>query len=123
MAQKTRIVEQLGDSGLLLPGLVAAGLRANDRAKYYMSLIQACRDHSIRPNQPPIDLRPERESSGEDDAALDEAISGSRTGPDGTLLVPHAHRIHSQLLGSIDAMVAPLRLGADANVRVDVYDR
>ena len=40
MTAKTHIVEQLGETALVLPNLVAAGLRANDRAKYYMSLLQ-----------------------------------------------------------------------------------
>ena len=40
MTAKTHIVEQLGETALVLPNLVAAGLRANDRAKYCMSLLQ-----------------------------------------------------------------------------------
>ena len=76
MTAKTYIVEQLGETALVLPNLVAAGLRANDRARYYMSLLQACRAHAERPEHQAPDLRTEREASGEDDATLDEVVSG-----------------------------------------------
>jgi hypothetical protein len=38
---KSRIVEELGQAEILLPGLVAEGLRANDRAKVRLSALQA----------------------------------------------------------------------------------
>jgi uncharacterized protein Yka (UPF0111/DUF47 family) len=124
MAAKARIVEELGETALVLPRFVADGLRANDRVKYYMSLMQACREHAARPDSTPSDLRAEREASGEDDATLDEVVGGSRAGTDGAVLVPHAARIHEQLLNSIEQMFAPLRVnGADLALPLDTYER
>jgi len=37
---KTQILETLGEQGLGLPSQVEAGLAANDRLKYYFSLLQ-----------------------------------------------------------------------------------
>lgn len=77
MTERTRIVEALGETGLVLPNLVAGALRANDRAKYYMSLLQACRDHTEHPEHALPDLRTEREASGEDGTTLDEVCAGA----------------------------------------------
>jgi len=110
MTAKTRIIEELGETALVLPNLVASGLQANDRAKYYMSLLQASHEHATRPNHAPPDLRAEREASGEEDVALDEVVAGSRAMTDDIVVVPHATAIHDRLLASIDQMMAPLRV-------------
>jgi uncharacterized protein Yka (UPF0111/DUF47 family) len=123
MTTKTRIVEELGETALVLPNLVAAGLRANDRAKYYMSLMQACRDHAARPDHAAPDLRAEREASGEDDATLDEVANVCRAGLDDAMFMPHADRIHEQLLSSVEQMLAPLRVSGDPSLPVDAYER
>ena len=122
MTTKMRIVEELGEAALLLPNLVAAALQANDRAKYYMSLIQACREHAARPDHAPPDLQAEREASGEDDARLDDVVSGSRAGADDSIVVPQADRIHQQLLGSVEQMLAPLRIAGELGVPLATYE-
>jgi hypothetical protein len=38
---KLEVIEQLGETGLLLPELINRGLAANDRLKYYLTLLQA----------------------------------------------------------------------------------
>ena len=38
---KSQIIEQLGQTDILLPSLVAEGLAANDRIKVKMSALQA----------------------------------------------------------------------------------
>ena len=40
MPTKVAIIEQIGEKGLLLPELVNRGLAANDRLKYYLTLLQ-----------------------------------------------------------------------------------
>lgn len=47
--QKTAVVASLGQRGLLLPGWVMAALRANDRLKVYLSVLQAARSHATHP--------------------------------------------------------------------------
>jgi uncharacterized protein Yka (UPF0111/DUF47 family) len=122
MTAKTRIVEELGERGLMLPNVVADGLRANDRVKYYLSLMQACQAHAARPDRPPANLRFEREASGEEDATLDDVIGGSRAGADGTMLLPQAGRIHEQLLQGVEQMLVPLRL-AGGDPPLEAYER
>jgi len=124
MSQKTVIVTELGETALVLPGLLETALRANDRAKYYMSLIQACRAHAAHPDENLADLKEEREASGEDDRTLDELVARSRTGPDGTLLVPRAGELHERLVESVEQMVAPLRMSRpDLASDFEAYER
>ena len=40
MTEKIQIVEQLGEQGILLPGLLGKALQANDRIKLRFSLLQ-----------------------------------------------------------------------------------
>ena len=53
---KSEIIEQLGQSDLLLPALVAEGLAANDRVKIRLSLLQAAARHARDPKGPRFDL-------------------------------------------------------------------
>jgi hypothetical protein len=55
-----------------------AGLRANDRAKYYMSVLLACRERAARPDRMPPNLAAEREASGEDDGTKSDSIIPGR---------------------------------------------
>ena len=47
---KARIIEALGQAELMLPNLVAGALRANDRAKLRMSVLQAAVQHAHDPH-------------------------------------------------------------------------
>jgi uncharacterized protein Yka (UPF0111/DUF47 family) len=69
------------------------------------------------------DLRSEREASGEDDSTLDDVVSACRAGVDQMLFIPQASRIHGNLLGSVEQMLAPLRVSADASQPVEVFEQ
>jgi uncharacterized protein Yka (UPF0111/DUF47 family) len=104
--QKLQIVEQLGETALVLPELVTRGLAANDRVKYYMALLQACRDHAA--GALPQDLSADRAAVGEPDTALDAIVRGSRFDDQARLVVPCARRVHERLIDGIGTMLAPL---------------
>ena len=53
---KSKIIEELGQTGMLLPSLVADGLAANDRIKVRMSALQAAAQHAREPDRPATDL-------------------------------------------------------------------
>ncbi len=112
MTQKIDIVEQLGERSLVLPELIARGLAANDRAKYYMALLLACRDHAdASPGAEAADLRSDRIAVGEDDPTLDALAARSRRDADGNVVVPAVAEVHARLLASIDEMLAPVGVG------------
>lgn len=51
MAEKREILHELGEDELLLPTLLNSALKANDRIKYYFTLLQAAKNHADNPDQ------------------------------------------------------------------------
>ena len=56
---KSRIIEQLGQTDILLPSLIAEGLAANDRVTVRMSALQAQAERAHNIDSTPIDLSAE----------------------------------------------------------------
>ena len=75
---KTKMMETLGEQGLTLPAQIEAGLAANDRLKYYFSLLQLARGQADHPDQACPSLKQERLVAGVEDSALDRMIEGAR---------------------------------------------
>ena len=108
MPEKSEIIHELGEEELLLPALVSTALRANDRSKYYFTLLQAARNHADNPGQSHSNLRGERESVGITNPDLDTVVSiTTRTGQDG-YAIPFADLIFREILTSIREMIVPL---------------
>lgn len=72
MTQKTRIAAILGERELVPPALVNPALAANDRAKYYFTLLQSAAGHAGQPERASPDLRRERLACGIGDSSLDK---------------------------------------------------
>ena len=73
--RKREVFEELGESTLLLPALVAGGLEANDRAKYFLTLLQAARETTpTRPCATMAPLRDERLAAGVADSDFDSVV-------------------------------------------------
>jgi hypothetical protein len=104
---KSRIVETLGESSLLLPYYLVEALAANARAKYLFALLQAAQAHAEHPDRPPADLRGERQAAGIDDTTLDGVVAGSQRIEPGIYLVPQAGRIHVDLFTALADMIRP----------------
>jgi len=71
---KSGIIERLGESGILLPALIADGLAANDRVKVRLSLLQAAARHAREPNGRPFDLAGECRAVGLDAVAMEALV-------------------------------------------------
>ena len=56
---KSRIIEQLGQTDILVPPLIAEGLAANDRVKVRMSALHAPAERAHNIDSTPIDLSAE----------------------------------------------------------------
>ncbi len=106
--QKREVLEELGESTLLLPALVASGLEANDRAKYLLTLFQAAREHADSPSMRPPSMREERLAAGVTDDDLDSVVERSRRTAPNSYHVPNAGLIHARLIDAIDDMLRPL---------------
>jgi len=53
---KQDAVASLGQTQLLQPARVRAALKANDRLKLYLSVLQAAAAHATAPERAPLDL-------------------------------------------------------------------
>lgn len=70
-------METLGEDALTLPAQIEAGLAANDRLKYYFTLLQVARSHADQPDQPASSLKQERLVAGIGDSALDGVVAAT----------------------------------------------
>lgn len=113
MAEKSLIIEALGEGELLLPALLNAALAANDRAKFHFTLLQLAREHARRPDGAVPSLRNERIAAGVDDEGLDGFIARAQVEGDGFRAAGLA-AVCTDVDVSLDVMLAPLRL-ADAD--------
>jgi uncharacterized protein Yka (UPF0111/DUF47 family) len=109
---KSRIVEQLGQTEVLLPSLVAAGLAANDRIKVRLSALQAAAQHARLPNEPPIDLSAECRAAGLESGLIQRAVSGARTTAGGKIAVPNLAALHNGIREDMAAMVEAVAAGS-----------
>jgi len=107
---KQEIVEDLGESSLVLPELINRGLEANDRAKYLLALIQAARAQADHPDRPFSSLREERLAAGIADEQFDGLIGQSRATGGGCYFVPGIESVHSELVAAISEMIVPLEV-------------
>lgn len=107
MSQKTRIVDALGEQSLLRPTTINAALAANDRSKYYFTLLQTAVLHAQRPESRAPDLRRERLACGVDNEVFDSVVAEACTDRDGQVRIPEGGTIVHSLVGEIGTMLAP----------------
>jgi len=118
---KDRVIEALGERRLLLPGLVATALQANDRVKYLLTLLQTARsaaDGAVGETN----LRAERLASGLNDSSLDRVVGVSAAEGDGRYRIPGAERLVLGAIEEVQRMLAPLE-AADATAAGDLSRR
>jgi uncharacterized protein Yka (UPF0111/DUF47 family) len=107
---KTGIVEELGAAELLLPALVNEALAANDRIKYYFSLLQTAGQRASNPEGRYPPLRTEREAAGIRDPRLDHVVGGSKTVSQGVFFIPMCNEIVLWIGDSLEAMIRPVSI-------------
>lgn len=76
---KSRMVDELGETALLLPESVNRALAANERAKYGLTLFQTARSAADDPGAVISELRAERETLGVGDATFLNVGLNTRT--------------------------------------------
>jgi len=116
MATKTRMLGELGQQDLLLPALLSDALSANDRAKYYFTLLQTARQHADQPESTVTDLRRERLESGVEEARFDTVVAASHPVGNGAYAIPLADDIHRAIMAAVEGVLAPIRGGTEPGV-------
>ncbi len=107
---KSRIIEHLGESDILVPSLIAAGLAANDRVKVHLSSLQAAADHARGAAIP--DLAAECRAAGLDPAPLAQLVSGARLSNDDRIIAPHLAEVGRDILAGMETMIRAVQAGS-----------
>ncbi len=110
---KSHIVEELGQSDILLPSLIAEGLAGNDRAKARLSVLQAAGRHARDPHNTGFDLAAECRAAAVDPVALEALVRGASLGPGERIVAPGLDRLESAIWDDVDAMLAAVKAGGD----------
>ena len=113
--QKTLAVAALGEHRLMLPAWVKAALRANDRLKLCLSVLQEAATHARHPGRELPDLAREIAATGLDAAWLHELAANARR-VDEDLLMPDLARLLKCLADDLAVMARPVleTVAADA---------
>jgi uncharacterized protein Yka (UPF0111/DUF47 family) len=114
---KTKMMETLGEQGLTLPTKVEAGLAANDRLKFYFSLLQVARGHADQPDQSSPSLRPEGLAAGVVDANLDHLVTAARK-QGSSYHLPGCHQLLNSI--TIDAHIMATPADSAAKQRLEI---
>jgi hypothetical protein len=112
MTIKADILERIGERGLLLPQLINQGLAANDRLKYYFTLLQTAYAYVRTPGGHVPDLRNEREAAGISDESLDQVVGASQMVSGGSVHIPGAALILDRVLLDVRRMLDPVATSA-----------
>lgn len=108
---KARIIEELGQAELMLPNLVAGALKANDRAKLRMSVLQAALGHAHDPHISLPDFAVECGGAGIDAVATRTLVAGARMTGEGRIEAPGLAKLSQALLSDVETMIAAVDAG------------
>jgi len=117
--EKLQIISEIGEERILLPVLVNRALDANEKAKYYFTLLQAARAAADHPDQSPPSLQAEREAAGISTDELDTCTRDVGRGAEGTYRIACLKEILGSLHRHLDEMLHPLASGK--HPRADEY--
>jgi hypothetical protein len=119
---KSQIIHELGSKSLLLPQLINEGLEANDKSKYFMTLVQFAKSHSDNPLAEIDSLRKERLLYKIDDPELDEVIPNSKK-EDAHYHIENFAKIINRLSDEITKMIYPLKLQNESAGKAEAYQK
>jgi uncharacterized protein Yka (UPF0111/DUF47 family) len=112
---KSQIVEQLGQSDLRLPSLIADGLVANDRVKTRLSVLQAAARRAREPSQTRFDLTAECRTVGIDPVPLEMLVNNASSLSDARIAAPGVGALGRAMRDDVDAMMRAIEAGASAD--------
>ena len=108
---KSQIIEQLGQTDILLPALIAEGLSANDRAKARLSVLQAAARHAHEPQGAPFDLGAECRDAGLDAGPLEKLVEGASPVAGERVTAPGLGLLSAAILDDVATMARAVKAG------------
>jgi uncharacterized protein Yka (UPF0111/DUF47 family) len=109
---KSRIVEQLGQTDVLLPSLIAEGLSANDRVKVRLSALQAAAEHARAPDDNPIELEDECRAARLDPAAIRSLVTNAHSAANGRIAAPGLADLNAAIVEDVKSMIRAVAVRA-----------
>ncbi|MEJ2377359.1 MAG: hypothetical protein P8Y71_18810 [Pseudolabrys sp.] len=106
---KSQIIDELGQTDILLPALIAEGLAANDRAKARLSVLQAAARHAREPEGARLDLGAECRSAGVDPAPLEKLVDGASLVAGERVTAPGLGALNEAILNDVATMVRAVK--------------
>ena len=124
LREKTEIVGELGMKELLLPRLISDSLDANDRVKYFFSLLQTAKLHADNSQIELSNLSNEREDCGISEISFDRVVECSikKTDVENSYYIPNVNGIFANIVENINQMLLPLQTFSDTAYQKDKRD-
>jgi len=104
---KNQILEAIGEMDLDLPAQIHSALAANERIKYYLSLLQLAATRADHPELPPDTLQRERLACGISDRTPDDLATQARR-ENGRYRIPGYSAIVERIVDDLRAVAAPV---------------
>ena len=108
---KSQIIEQIGQTDILLPALIAEGLIANDRAKARLSVLQAAASHARNPQSSAFDLAEECQGVGIDAGPMEELVGGASLIAGERVTAPGLGTLSAAILDDVATMARAVKAG------------
>jgi uncharacterized protein Yka (UPF0111/DUF47 family) len=124
LAEKAQIIRELGMKELLLPKLISDALEANDRVKYFFSLLQAAKYHADKSDKEFSNLRSEREECGISEISFDSVVESSTVKADvqNSYHIPNVKRINDNIVQNINQIILPLQTFSDITLQREKHE-
>lgn len=122
MSGKTWVIQQLGKNELLLPTALNAALAANDRAKYFFTLLQVAKDHAVNPEDEVSNLKNERLACGIDDSSFDKIVEQAQKDQE-NYKIPKAKEILENITAAIKEMILPIGIASTSQLSISSDDK
>lgn len=115
---KLEAVHALGQDALLRPALLREALKANDRLKLALTVLQAAVDHALAPDRPVVDLSQEIAAADIRDriqVAWWRELPARSHPTERGLKLPDVERLAAQIAADLGVMARPLLEGSDVD--------
>ncbi len=108
---KSQIIEQLGQTDILLPSLIAEGLAANERGKARLSVLQAAARHARDPQRARFDLEDECRTAGIDPLPLEALVNGASLLAGERITAPGLANLEAAIWDDVETMIRAVKAG------------
>lgn len=106
--RKEEAVESLGQQSLLMPAWIKSALAANDRLKFYLSVLQSALNHAAHPDAEPPDWSRDAANLALRDVRWIDDLCTNAYLDDGLLVFPQIGQLMECLAADISVMSRPL---------------